>query len=231
MVTPAKVTTANQFDRRSTVETTITKTKGRSSKMGIYRVALLLAVTTAIGGCTSGAGGLFGGSGQSDAPQNSAGGAGGGVSQSELANIDPNSPEYFTDVIGTKIYFEVDQSEISAASALVLDQQARWLINNPGFGALIEGHADERGTREYNLALGARRASAARDYLVANGIAKDRLRVVTYGKERPEDVCAWETCWSRNRRSVTHSFNRLRHLIFALRLAPSVGAGMSLGLS
>ena len=88
-------------------------------------------------------------------------------------------------------------------SAEILELQADWLIEHIDFVGVIEGHADERGTREYNLALGARRASAVRDYLVARGVADNRLRIVTYGKERPARTCSAEECWSENRRAVT----------------------------
>ncbi|MEL7174347.1 MAG: OmpA family protein, partial [Pseudomonadota bacterium] len=85
----------------------------------------------------------------------------------------------------------------------VLVQQAQWLANNPGVSATIEGHADERGTRDYNLALGARRASAVRSFLASQGVDSSRLRTVTFGKERPISTCSNESCWSENRRGVT----------------------------
>ena len=86
---------------------------------------------------------------------------------------------------------------------LVLQGQARWLTANPDYTITIEGHADEQGTREYNLALGARRANAAREYLISQGIAGSRIQVVTYGKERPIEICSAEACYSQNRRAVT----------------------------
>ena len=85
----------------------------------------------------------------------------------------------------------------------VLDGQARWLLDNSQYMALIEGHADEQGTREYNLALGARRANAVREYLVSRGVPTSRLQTVSYGKERPLAICSDETCYSQNRRAVT----------------------------
>ncbi|MBA4324974.1 MAG: peptidoglycan-associated lipoprotein, partial [Rhodobacter sp.] len=78
-----------------------------------------------------------------------------------------------------------------------------WLNQNPGYAAIIEGHADEQGTREYNLALGARRAAAVQNFLISQGVAANRLRTISYGKERPIKVCSDEACWSQNRRSVT----------------------------
>jgi len=84
-----------------------------------------------------------------------------------------------------------------------LNAQAEWLISNPGFSAIVEGHADERGTREYNLALGDRRANSARDYLISRGVASNRVKTVSYGKERPAQLCSDESCYSQNRRAVT----------------------------
>ena len=99
--------------------------------------------------------------------------------------------------------FAVDQSTINDTARATLNQQANWLKTNTTYVAIIEGHADEQGTREYNLALGARRAAAARDFLVANGVADNRLRTVTFGKERPLEVCSTEACYAKNRRAVT----------------------------
>ncbi|MEM6972194.1 MAG: peptidoglycan-associated lipoprotein Pal [Pseudomonadota bacterium] len=115
----------------------------------------------------------------------------------------PGTVEYFNSVIGDRVFFETDAFTISAAAADVLTQQADWLRQNPGVGATIEGHADERGTREYNLALGARRAEAVRAYLVSQGIDAGRLRTVSFGKERPVATCSNASCWSENRRGVT----------------------------
>jgi peptidoglycan-associated lipoprotein len=81
--------------------------------------------------------------------------------------------------------------------------QARWLTSNPDYIVTIEGHADEQGTREYNLALGARRANAAREFLISQGVAGSRLQVVSYGKERPLEICSNEACYAKNRRAVT----------------------------
>ncbi len=127
----------------------------------------------------------------------------GTIQQSELGEYEPDSPEYFAKLIGDTVYFDVDQSIITDQSAAVLRQQARWLSRNPEFAVLLEGHADEQGTREYNLALGARRAAAVKSYLVDLGVEDFRLKTVTYGKERPVAVCSSEMCWSKNRRSVT----------------------------
>ncbi len=125
------------------------------------------------------------------------------ISQTDLADLEPDSPQYFSRLIGDTVYFEVDQSQINNFSEEVLRKQAEWLSQNPDYSIIVEGHADEQGTREYNLALGARRAAAVKAYLVDLGIADFRLNTVSYGKERPVAVCSSESCWSKNRRSVT----------------------------
>ncbi|MEM6371769.1 MAG: peptidoglycan-associated lipoprotein Pal [Pseudomonadota bacterium] len=116
---------------------------------------------------------------------------------------DPTSPAYFQQAIGDRVLFAVDQSTLSPAGRATLDGQAVWLLQNADYTAVIEGHADEQGTREYNLALGARRADAARSYLVAQGVQPGRLQVVSYGKERPIEICSEEACYAKNRRAVT----------------------------
>ncbi len=135
-----------------------------------------------------------------------AGGAGGagGINSGALGDpSNPNSPAYFAQTIGDKVHFVVDQSTLTPEAQSILAQQAVWLNRNAGYTAIIEGHADEQGTREYNLALGARRASAVQEYLISQGVAGTRLKTVSYGKERPLAVCSDETCFSQNRRAVT----------------------------
>lgn len=116
---------------------------------------------------------------------------------------DPTSPAYFSQVVGDRVLFQVDQSTLTPQAMQTLDGQAQWLIANPTYLAVIEGHADEQGTREYNVALGARRANAVREYLITRGIPDSRLRTISYGKERPIAVCSDETCYGQNRRAVT----------------------------
>jgi len=116
---------------------------------------------------------------------------------------DPTSLAYFQQTIGDRVLFAVDQSTLSPEAVGILNGQANWLLQNTQYVVSVEGHADEQGTREYNLGLGARRASAARDYLVDRGIADNRVKTLTYGKERPLAVCSTEECWSQNRRAVT----------------------------
>ncbi len=116
---------------------------------------------------------------------------------------DPTSVAYFQQTVGDRILFQVDQSTLSDSGRLVLQSQANWLLANTDYSAVIEGHADEQGTREYNLALGARRANAAREFLISRGIAGNRLKTVSFGKERPIEICSEESCYAKNRRAVT----------------------------
>ncbi|MGB1035142.1 MAG: OmpA family protein [Primorskyibacter sp.] len=110
---------------------------------------------------------------------------------------------HFRNVVGSTIFFEVDQSSLTGAARSRLNAQAAWLQRNVGFALVIQGHADEQGTREYNFALSARRASAAQEYLVSRGVRASRIRIVPYGKERPAAVCSEESCYARNRRAVS----------------------------
>ena len=116
----------------------------------------------------------------------------------------PGSQAALVAAAGTDtIYFGTDMSDIDAEDRTVLSAQARWLLANPTVRASIEGHADERGTREYNHALGERRANAAKNYLVSQGVPENRLLVVSWGKERPVAPGSGEQAWAQNRRSVT----------------------------
>ncbi len=127
-----------------------------------------------------------------------------GINASGLGDpSDPNSVAYFNQTIGDRVLFAVDTSTLTPEGRMVLQGQAQWLASHPTYAAIIEGHADEQGTREYNLALGARRASAVQDFLISQGVAANRLRTVSYGKERPLAVCSDEACYSQNRRAVT----------------------------
>ncbi|MBT8455805.1 MAG: peptidoglycan-associated lipoprotein Pal [Rhodobacteraceae bacterium] len=158
------------------------------------RKALLLTAIVALGACSTNAG-RFGAGGP---------GAGGSLGAGGLGSIsDPTSVAYFQATVGDRVLFEVDQATLTSTAQATLSEQALFLMSNGEYTAIIEGHADERGTREYNLALGARRASAVQDYLVSQGVAPNRLRTVTYGKERPLEVCSDEACYSQNRRGVT----------------------------
>jgi peptidoglycan-associated lipoprotein len=115
----------------------------------------------------------------------------------------PGSAQDFVQTAGDRVFFESDSSELGGAAQATLDKQAGWLNRYPNVSFLVEGHADERGTREYNFALGARRAEAVKTYLSAKGVASGRFRTTSFGKERPVAVCDDISCWSQNRRAVT----------------------------
>jgi peptidoglycan-associated lipoprotein len=119
------------------------------------------------------------------------------------ASAAPGSQQDFVVNVGDRVFFETDSSELTEQARATLDKQAQWLSNYSRYSFTIEGHADERGTREYNIALGARRAQTVREYLVSRGIAAQRMRTISYGKERPVAVCDDISCWSQNRRAVT----------------------------
>lgn len=115
----------------------------------------------------------------------------------------PGSPQDFVVNVGDRVFFETDSVELTPTAQATLDKQARWLQQYSRYAFTIEGHADERGTREYNFALGAQRAEATKNYLTARGISPGRMHTVSYGKERPVAVCNDISCWSQNRRAVT----------------------------
>ena len=120
-----------------------------------------------------------------------------------LNNAAPGTSQDFTVNVGDRIFFDTDSSAIRADAQQTLARQAQWLNQYPNYSVTIEGHADERGTREYNIALGARRAAATRDFLAARGVNQARIRTLSYGKERPVATCDDISCWSQNRRAVT----------------------------
>ena len=173
--------------------------------MKIMKIVISIGIIAAVASCTDRSLIDMTRQGADDPSGSGPGGVGASdsIRQGALDGYEESSPEYFSSSIGDKIYFLVDESTINADAAAILSTQASWLIANPGYTALIEGHADERGTREYNLALGARRASAVREYLVSQGVPDSRLQTVTYGKERPVAICSNESCWSQNRRAIT----------------------------
>jgi peptidoglycan-associated lipoprotein len=115
----------------------------------------------------------------------------------------PGSQQDFVVNVGDRVFFETDQTDLTPQARATLDKQAQWLGQYNRYTFTIEGHADERGTREYNIALGARRAQTVREYLVSRGIDANRMRTISYGKERPVAVCNDISCWSQNRRAVT----------------------------
>jgi peptidoglycan-associated lipoprotein len=115
----------------------------------------------------------------------------------------PGTPEDFKSGARDMVYFSSDSSDLTPEAEQTLMQQARWLQQYPQHQVMIEGHADERGTREYNLALGARRAQSVRNFLSRQGVQHARMRTISYGKERPVAVCDDISCWSQNRRAQT----------------------------
>ncbi len=148
-----------------------------------FRVAAVLAVALAISACAN-----------QQTAQNGEGAA-----------ATPGSQQDFVVNVGDRVFFSTNSSELSAQARTTLDKQAQWLNHYTQYAQFtVEGHADERGTREYNLALGARRAQTVRDYLVSRGVAASRVRTISYGKERPVALCDDISCWSQNRRAVTN---------------------------
>ena len=122
----------------------------------------------------------------------------GGVGQAR-----PGSEQDFATNVGDRIYFIVDQSDLTPEGQEILTKQAQWLQQYSNVVVQVEGHSDERGTREYNIALSARRATATREFLIAQGVNPKRISSIAYGKERPAALCDAEQCWTQNRRAVT----------------------------
>ena len=117
--------------------------------------------------------------------------------------VEPGTVQDFIVNVGDRVFFDFDKSTLSSKAQETLDKQAAWLTRVSGATILVEGHCDERGTREYNLALGDRRATAVKDYLVSKGIAASRIKTISYGKERPAVLGSNEWAWSQNRRAVS----------------------------
>ncbi|MCK3779013.1 peptidoglycan-associated lipoprotein Pal [Ensifer sesbaniae] len=165
-----------------------TPAAGRMQTIARNPVMIALVMTLAIAGCAS----------KKNLPNNAnelgLGGAGAAT---------PGSQQDFTVNVGDRIFFDTDSTSIRADAQQTLARQAQWLAKYPNYAITIEGHADERGTREYNLALGARRAAATRDYLISQGVPANRMKTISYGKEKPVAVCDDISCWSQNRRAVT----------------------------
>lgn len=154
--------------------------------------AIALVAAIAVAGCASDE--------QAATTTGTGGNTGGSTSASGPA---PNTVAYFNQVVGDRVLFATDQHRLDGDAQSTLQRQAQWLSSNPGTNVTIEGHADERGTRQYNLALGARRANSVRRYLIAQGVEANRLRAVTFGKERPVAVGSDPASWSQNRRGVS----------------------------
>jgi peptidoglycan-associated lipoprotein len=135
--------------------------------------------------------------------QNAAAGGTGAATSGTAGAPRPGSQEDLVANVGDRIFFDTDRSSVRADQRTVLDRQAQWLGRYPQVQVSVEGHADERGTREYNLALGQRRANAARDVLVAGGVASSRITTISYGKDRPAALGSDDSAWAQNRRAVT----------------------------
>lgn len=161
--------------------------------MNLVKSAVLALSVLALAACQNG--GPFGNRGGDGANGANGSGANGVIEESSL--------DYFNQTIGDTILFSVDQSTLTPEGQSVLDAQIAWLRQYADRQILIEGHADEQGTREYNLALSGRRANAVRNYMISQGILESRITTRGYGKEQPVAVCSTEECWSRNRRAVT----------------------------
>jgi peptidoglycan-associated lipoprotein len=159
---------------------------------GIWRaggVAAVLALALVLSACARNQAGVEGGA--------VAGAAG------AMPTSGPGSVQEFLVTVGDRVFFETDSTQLTAEAQATLNRQAQWLLLYPQYTVTIEGHADERGTREYNFALGNRRAAAVQTYLASRGVPLSRMTTISYGKERPVAVCDDITCWSQNRRAVT----------------------------
>ena len=148
------------------------------------KLAAVLAVALTMGACAN---------------KNGLGGADGAMAGAAA----PGSQQDFVVNVGDRVFFESDQTDLTPQAIVTLEKQAQWLQTYPRYSFTVEGHADERGTREYNIALGARRAQSVRSFLASRGIDPNRMRTISYGKERPVAVCNDISCWSQNRRAVT----------------------------
>lgn len=127
----------------------------------------------------------------------------GSMTDMAAGDVNPGSPEDFLVNVGDRVFFGYDRYDLTAAARATLERQAQWLQRYPNRRVVVEGHADERGTREYNLALGERRANAVKNYLVAVGVSPSRVTTISYGKEQPAVLGATEAAWAQNRRGVT----------------------------
>lgn len=166
------------------------------------RILSVLAAVALLGACET-------------APEDTAGQQGGGNTQptantsspASNANVNAgpaeNSPEYFVVEVGDRVFFGYDRYDLSAEARTTLERQALWLRKYPSVTVTVEGHCDDRGTREYNLALGERRASSVKDYLTALGVDPSRITTISYGKERPVAFGSTDSAWAQNRRGVT----------------------------
>ena len=169
-----------------------------------WTTVVMLLAGLALAGCESASesSGAASGAGAAGAPGQGPSGATNEQLSARTEGPRPGTQEDLVINVGDRIFFDLDSYALRPDARSALEKQAAWLQQNRNVTVTIEGHADERGTREYNLALGERRANAVRDYLVALGIDPNRIKTVSYGKERPVDARSTEEAWSRNRRGV-----------------------------
>lgn len=170
-----------------------------------YAVMSVLAATLLLGACESSTQQSGAGDGSGQAYQGGGAGGGGrtGVNQSGIGGPYADGPGTLDGTIPDRVFFATDQYSLSPEARAILDQQAGYLARYNQAFITLAGHADERGTREYNLALGERRAASVRNYLVARGVAANRIRTISYGKEKPAVTGFGEEAWAKNRRTVT----------------------------
>ena len=153
-----------------------------------FKLGIALSVALALGACA-----------RSDKDGAGAGGTGFGAGGAAV----PGSPQDFVVNVGDRVFFDSDSSELNSTAVATLEKQSQWLARYGQYSFTVEGHADERGTREYNISLSARRATTVRGFLISQGVAGSRIASIAYGKERPVALCDAEQCWSQNRRAVT----------------------------
>ncbi len=159
----------------------------------------LMAVLVLVAGCETAPTETASASGAGKASS----GASSSVSQASTQSASKGTQDQLLVDVGDTVHFDFDKYNLSQKARAVLDAQAAWLLKYPDTNIIIEGHCDERGTREYNLALGERRANSVRDYLIAMGVSGSRLKIISYGKERPVAMGSNEEAWAQNRRAVT----------------------------
>ena len=175
--------------------------------MGFSKQAIKLSMVAILGlalAACSGASKTDMGSGGTSGTS-SGGASNGNASMNGNASVSlpDDGSQYFATGVLDRVFFDTDQSTVSSKARSILITQAKWLTTNSSIRVLIEGHADERGTRDYNLALGARRAAAVRDVLLSLGVPAGQVSTVSFGKERPVSTCSQASCWSKNRRAKT----------------------------
>lgn len=170
----------------------------------VAALALLAACSDSQNGADgTGGAGAAGAAGAGGAGGYGAGGAGGVGGRGVAGSAIPGTQEDLVQQAGDRVYFETDQSRLTPEARGILDRQADWLKRNPQVNVWIAGNCDERGTEEYNLALGQRRANTGRDYMVAQGVARTRMETISYGKARPIDPGQTPDAWAHNRNAIT----------------------------